>query len=99
MKKLLLASCLAALSLSAAAGQVDGYFRSDGSYVAPYQRSAPDNQRWNNYGSQTNGGSQRDEFSSPPAYNQPRNNFGSGYNTNPNYGSGYNQPRNYGSGY
>lgn len=30
--------------------QVDGYTRSDGTYVAPHVRSAPDESRWNNYG-------------------------------------------------
>lgn len=66
---------LACMSGSAMADQVRGYTRQDGTYVAPYQRSAPDSQRWNNYGSQTNGGSQRDEFSNPPAYNQPRSSY------------------------
>ena len=29
---------------------VDGYTRSDGTYVAPHVRSAPDSSKWNNYG-------------------------------------------------
>lgn len=29
---------------------VDGHTRSDGTYVAPHVRSAPDDNRWNNYG-------------------------------------------------
>lgn len=35
---------------------VKGYYRSDGTYVRPHIRSAPDNYKWNNYGP-----SQRDE--------------------------------------
>lgn len=30
--------------------QVEGYYRQDGTYVAPHTRSAPDSYRWNNYG-------------------------------------------------
>lgn len=96
MKKLLFGACLGLASASAFAGSVNGYFRSDGTYVQPHMRSNPDSMRWNNYGSQTNGGYQRDEFSNPPAYNQPRSGYGSSYNQNP-YGSSY--QRNYGSGY
>ena len=29
---------------------VDGYIRSDGTYVSPHVRSAPDSSKWNNYG-------------------------------------------------
>lgn len=29
---------------------VNGYYRSNGTYVQPYVRSSPDNVRWNNYG-------------------------------------------------
>ena len=42
---------------------VNGYIRRDGTYVAPYTRSNPDQYRYNNYGSQSNGGYQRDEYS------------------------------------
>lgn len=30
--------------------QVDGYYRKDGTYVRPHVRSAPDGNKWNNYG-------------------------------------------------
>ena len=30
--------------------QVKGYYRSDGTYVAPHIRSSPDSHKWNNYG-------------------------------------------------
>ena len=32
------------------ADEVSGYFRKDGTYVAPYQRSHPDGNPYNNYG-------------------------------------------------
>ena len=59
-----------------AAKSVKGYTRSDGTYVQGYIRSSPDSNRYNNYGSQTNGGSKRDEFSSSGATNKSN----SGYN-------------------
>ena len=43
---------------------VNGYMKKDGTYVQGYYRSSPDSYRWNNRGSQTYGGSQRDEYSS-----------------------------------
>lgn len=81
---------LALLSFAAVADEfVNGYIRSDGPYVAPHMRSSPNSTRFDNYSSQGNTnpytgqrGSQRNEFSDQPAYNQGRN---SGYN-NP-YGS------------
>ncbi len=50
-----------------------GYIKKNGTYVAPHYKSNPDGRRYNNYGSRTNGGKQRDEFSNPPAYNKTRN--------------------------
>ncbi|MDO8311476.1 MAG: hypothetical protein Q7T25_06025, partial [Sideroxyarcus sp.] len=49
-----------------------GYIKRDGTYVAPHQKTNPDQQRFNNRGSKTNGGKQRDEFSNPPAFNKPK---------------------------
>lgn len=79
---------VAALALALAAGAatadqyVQGHFRSNGTYVEGYNRSSPDSVRYNNYGSQGNynpytgqQGTQRNEFSSPPAYNST---YGSG---------------------
>lgn len=43
---------------------VSGHYRKDGTYVQGYSRSSPDEFRYNNRNSQTNGGYQRDEFSS-----------------------------------
>lgn len=74
---------LAAFSTTVTAGQsVRGHVRKDGTYVQPHYRSSPDSQRWNNYGAQGNTnpftgerGTQRHEFSNPPAYGpqQPYN--------------------------
>lgn len=50
-----------------------GYFKKNGTYVSPHYKSSPDGRRYNNKGSRTNGGKQRDEFSNPPAYNKSRN--------------------------
>lgn len=50
-----------------------GYIKKNGTYVSPHYKSNPDGRRYNNKGSRTNGGKQRDEFSSPPAYNKSRN--------------------------
>lgn len=80
MKHLLLAVLLFAVSVSAfSADQVRGYTRRDGTYVQPHMRSSPNEQRYDNYSSQGNTnpytgqrGYERNEFSSPPAYNQPR---------------------------
>jgi hypothetical protein len=48
----------------ASADWQNGYTKKDGSYVQGHQKSEPDQYRFNNYGSQSNGGHQRDEFSS-----------------------------------
>ena len=60
-----LSAALLALPMTASADRyVRGYTKKDGTYVAPHMRSAPDAYRYNNRGSQTYGGGQRDEFSS-----------------------------------
>lgn len=53
-RALIAAACFAALPAAAGSNQVDGYTRKDGTYVAPHQRTNPDNNRANNYGSQGN---------------------------------------------
>ena len=76
--KTIFAALLLAVSASAVADQdVNGYTRKDGTYVQPYQRSNPNSNRYDNYSSQGNSnpytgqrGSERNEFSNPPAYNQ-----------------------------
>ena len=51
MKQLLVAILFVIFAASSAfAGWVNGYYRSDGTYVRGHQRSSPDNYKWNNYG-------------------------------------------------
>lgn len=66
--------------LASAQQYVPGYMRSDGTYVQGYTRSAPNANRFDNYGSQSMGGSQRDEFSRAPAYNRSSPSYGYGDN-------------------
>ena len=78
MKRLILAAVISSATLSANADQyVNGYVRHDGTYVQPHYQTAPDQYRYNNYSSQGNtnpytgqAGTQRNEYSTPPAYNQ-----------------------------
>ncbi len=49
LKVIFLTMILTAVSSSAFADYVRGYQRKDGTYVAPYQRSHPDGNPYNNY--------------------------------------------------
>jgi hypothetical protein len=65
MKRTALLIALVALSSTALADQyVRGYYKKDGTYVQGHTKSSPDKYRYNNKGSQSYGGSQRDEYSS-----------------------------------
>jgi len=68
--RMMLAITLALASTAALADYQQGYYRKDGTYVQGHMKSEPDQYRYNNYGSQSMGGSQRDEFSDPPKYNK-----------------------------
>jgi len=60
---------LFAFACVASAVYVNGYFRSDGTYVRPHCRSNPDSFKWNNYGSSSY--SQKQEwadYSTLPSY-------------------------------
>lgn len=78
MKKLLLVLALAVMAVGAMADTwVNGYTKRDGTHVQGHHRSSPDQYRYNNYSSQGNTnpytgqrGTQRNEFSNPPAYNK-----------------------------
>lgn len=53
--KLAITAALLALSVSASADQfVNGYIKKDGTYVAPYVRSTPNNSQYDNYSTQGN---------------------------------------------
>ncbi len=89
--KTLLLSALLIFSISFPAfadTYVRGYTGSDGTYVAPYYRSSPNQYRYDNYSAQGNTnpytgerGYQRHEFTNPPAYNESYD--GSGYDYDP----------------
>ncbi len=87
MKTLILALAILAVSAVATAQQdqsVNGYYRSNGTYVQPYHRSAPDNTRTDNYSTRGNvnpytgaAGTQNPYYAppvrsySPPVYTPP----------------------------
>lgn len=50
--------------------QVKGYYRKDGTYVAPYARSAPDSTTSNNYGPSTSTTPSRPYWSAPEPLRQ-----------------------------
>lgn len=56
---------------------VNGYYKKDGTYVQGHYRSSPNQYRYDNYGSRSNGGTQRDEYSSG---------YGATNKSNPSYG-------------
>lgn len=70
MKKIILAVFLCVVSTPSFAERVNGYYRSNGTYVQSYDRAPKNQYRYDNYRSRTNGGYQRDEYSNPPAYNK-----------------------------
>jgi hypothetical protein len=82
MKKIILASLLIFAVTAQAQTYIPGYTKRDGTYVEGHYRSAPNQNRYDNYGAQNSlyggnpytgkKGSQRDEFSAQPEYNQPR---------------------------
>lgn len=84
---------VAALAAGAAVAQVpvQGYYRHDGTYVAPYYRTAPDGIPENNYGyrppaAQSFGGPQiPGTYAAPPVYSAPPF-AGPQIPTVPNYG-------------
>lgn len=107
MKQFALGLLLLVIFAGAFADQtVRGYTRRDGTVVQPYQRTDPNQYRYDNYSSQGNRnpytgqqGTQPNEFSSPPVYNRsnPSNPYGSGFNSpsdsSPTFGTPQEQPR------
>ena len=56
---------------------VNGYYRGNGTYVKQHSRSSPNKYRYDNYSAKGNvnpytgrAGTQRHEYTSPPAYNK-----------------------------
>lgn len=81
---LILAAVFAGEAAAAGNTHVRPYVKRDGTFVQGHVRSAPNDRRYDNYGAQNSvyggnpytgqRGSQRDEFSDPPAYNRPSRN-------------------------
>ena len=84
---LIISSLITAVYFNAAsAGQwVNGYSKKDGTYVQGHSRSSADSYRYNNMGSQSYGGSQRDEYSSGSGATN-KSNSSYGYRDNDNDG-------------
>ena len=81
--KHLLALILLTLSTYALADKhVNGYVRKDGTVVQGYTRSSPDQYRYNNNSSQSNGGNKRDEYSTYGATNKSNSSYGNYDNDN-----------------
>jgi len=80
MKKILLVATLLLIpTISNADTWVNGYTKSNGTYVGGHYRSSANSSRFDNYSSQGNTniytgrkGSQRNEYSSYPKYNKGR---------------------------
>jgi hypothetical protein len=74
MKKLIIALALSTIAAGAIARdvQVDGYYRKDGTYVAPHHRTSPDSRRDNNYGSQGNMNPYTGQMGTIDPYIQPQ---------------------------
>ena len=90
MKRAVLFLALATLSGAVLADKyVNGYTRKDGTYVQGHTKSSPDEYRYNNKGSQTYGGNQRDEYSSGTGATNKSN---SGYGWRDNDSDGVSNP-------
>lgn len=70
------AALIAASPLSMAGKYVQGYTKKNGTYVSGYYKSDANSARYDNKSSQSNGGSQRDEYSSPAATNKSNPSWG-----------------------
>lgn len=84
---------VAPTTFAASSHGVKGHTRKDGTYVQPYKKTNPDQIRRNNYNSQGNfnpytgkQGKLRNEYSSPPQYNDSYND-GQGKRLNKFYGT------------
>jgi|SRR4051812_2173712 len=79
MRALLLAASVVFFMVSAASADefVNGYFRQNGTYVAPHMRSSPDGNPFNNYSTQGN----TNPYTGVPGTHNP-------YSTTPSYGLG-----------
>ncbi len=95
MKKIIIASILAAAAFGASAQStyVNGHTRSDGTYVPGHYRSAPDGNRYNNYSTQGNVNPYTGQQGTvQPHYTPPNNNYlNQRYDSKPSYLNDYRQ--------
>ena len=77
MKFIFLVAALLAANVALADNYVNGYTKSNGTYVQPHMRSEPNQYKSDNYSSQGNSnpytnqaGSKPNEYSNPPSYNK-----------------------------
>lgn len=71
---------LLGLSVAEAQVHVDGHYRSNGTYVQPYQRTKPDGYKGNNYGSPGNYNPNTGRVTPQPS--NPYGSLGGGYGGN-----------------
>lgn len=84
-RKVLLFTLITLCGVAIADQYVNGYTRKDGTYVQGHVKSTPDAYRYNNKSSQTNGGTQRDEYSTGTGATN-RSNSSYGWRDNDNDG-------------
>lgn len=81
MRKMIIMAVILAMPVIVQADKrVNGYTRSDGTYVQPYTRSDSNQYKYDNYSSKGNSnpytgsqGTQSNEYSNPPSYNKSYN--------------------------
>ena len=82
MRRIVVAALLFLPAIALAADYVKPYAKKDGTVVQGHYKSSPNAKRYDNFNAQNSvygsnpytgkKGAQRDEFSSPPAYNKPK---------------------------
>ena len=98
MKKIItitLMSLIAIGSTVAAQTWVNGYCKSNGTYVSGHYRTSPDNSPYNNYSYPGNYNPNTGRITTGNTSTYLRNYYGS----SPSYGNSYSSPSNYGSYY
>ncbi len=88
------------VSAFAADTYVQGYYKRDGTYIAPHHQATRDDKLYNNYSSQDQinpytgtYGTKRNEYSSPPAYQKSSPLYTPQFTPQSNYNYGYQEPK------
>jgi hypothetical protein len=84
---LVIFASLVLISQAMAQTYVDGYYRSNGTYVAPHYRSSPNSTTQDNWSTKGN----TNPITGQPGYRSPDYNSGYGGSSS-SYGSGYQNP-------